>query len=179
MKNLLYILLLSVLLVSITCTTPNKEKTKKKQRKNILLLISMLFLCCCNRSIDMGADYRTIPVDSIFRIIDCIDTHKLKNTIIFKRHKIGNLYLLGKEPIGIDVYNKYYVYVNTKDNSILECDSLKSNNYFTRQDIESIMSEYFTFAFPRIIVDSLGNIYANPYEFENIVFMVNNFFEVL
>ncbi|MDR1545040.1 MAG: hypothetical protein LBS50_11695 [Prevotellaceae bacterium] len=133
--------------------------------KKIILFFCLLSIFGCKKSTKTIENYRDISVDSIFKIIDCIDTHKLNNTIIFRRHKKQNLYLLGNSSGNNSLF---YVYV--KENNIIEYDSLK-NNYLTQQEIESKMNEYLTFRFPRIMVDSLENIYVNPYEFESIVFI--------
>lgn len=129
-----------------------------------IIFLCFLFVCSCQKTVTK-TNYRDVPIDSIFKVIDNIDFEKLKNTIIIKRHKYDNLYLLEF----IDTQNKCYVYVRA--NSILEYDSLDCNRYFSNQEIKDIMTEYLRFGFNRILVDSLGNIYVNPYEFESYVFI--------
>jgi hypothetical protein len=128
----------------------------------VLLFISFSFFQSCSRR-EISDD----ELNSFIKKYDSIDFKELKNIFIHQRsvHLNEIVYIINKFDSNLPVY--FVTYDTRKgvikkiDNSLLQEAGLPE--YFTAQEINSAIQVLRKYRFALLGVDSLNNVFINPY----------------
>jgi hypothetical protein len=113
---------------------------------------------------------------SIDYIIDKYDTtdfsyFKFKHIFIRTQDRSSRCYYLFNDTSNCGICRIYTNGIGNIIDSVEYADSLKCNYYYTDAEIKTMVDKYNAFGIGGLSVDSVGNVYLNPYTSDGELFL--------